>query len=132
MDSVLEIDKIEKHFGFQFPERHRMALLNSSDLIHDLCDFLLPNRTDKMLGLIEQNESLRGNSFDPWPSYLLAFASNGFGDYFAYDLRSDPAPILYIDPDCTVAESLSRKNKDILRYDDFESWYHSYFKNPRR
>ena len=63
---------------------------------------------------------------DPWPDFLVAFASNGCGDYFAYDTRQWPVTIIYIDPDRTVRENLSDTDEDKLRYDSFESWYGSY------
>jgi hypothetical protein len=53
--------------------------------------------------------------------FLVAFASNGCGDYFAYDLRSDPPRIIYTDPDCTVAENLAAEDK--LEYGSFDEWY---------
>jgi hypothetical protein len=118
------IDQVEMRLGFKLPERHKRALLDSSDPIHGACDFLLPRRTEKMRGIVEQNELLRaGGESDPWPEYLVAFASNGCGDYFAYDLRSEPYSIIYIDPDATPHENVA--GEDSLRYDSFESWYES-------
>jgi hypothetical protein len=57
---------------------------------------------------------------DPWPEHLVAFASNGCGDYFAYDLRSDPPAIIYIDLDLTVRENLESPDK--LIHASFEEW----------
>jgi hypothetical protein len=62
--------------------------------------------------------------FDPWPDFLVAFASNGCGDYFAYDLRQYPVRVIYIDPDRPVAENLTQD--DQLAFDSFEEWYVSH------
>ena len=60
---------------------------------------------------------------EPWPDFLIAFASNGCGDYFAYDTRQIPANIIYIDPDNTIEENF--RTSDNIRYDSFEDWYES-------
>ena len=63
------------------------------------------------------------------PPFLVAFASNGCGDYFAYDLRSELPRITYMDPDHTVAENLEAEDK--LEYESFEQWYASRRKRRR-
>ena len=52
---------------------------------------------------------------------MAAFASNGCGDHFAYDLRAQPPRIVYMDPDRTVAENLTAD--DALQFNSFEQWY---------
>jgi hypothetical protein len=52
---------------------------------------------------------------------LVAFASNGCGDYFAYDTRRTPHTIVYIDPDNTVAENLAID--DGYTFESFEEWH---------
>lgn len=117
----MTIDAIEAHFGTPFPERHRRAFLDPEEPIHEACDFLLPSSPYSGLQLVGINEFLHHAHPDPWPVFLLAFASNGCGDYFAYDLRSSPPIIVYIDPDHTVAENLA--SGDMLWYPGFASWY---------
>jgi hypothetical protein len=68
------------------------------------------------------NEFLHAaDNWNRWPSFLVAFASNGCGDYFAYDIRTEPAKIIYMDPDKTVDENLSKT--DGFEFDTFETWY---------
>jgi hypothetical protein len=118
----MNLEQIEEGLGLKLPERHRRAMLDPGDRVHAACDFLLPWRTDKMRDILQENESLHGkDNCDPWPSYLVAFASNGCGDFFAYDLRSEPHPVIYIDPDCTVEENLG--SDDRLTFASFEDWY---------
>src|SRR5882724_5339852 len=102
-----EIEQIERKLGLRIPERHRLAMLDLADPIHEACDFLPLNRTDKLRDIVEQNEFLHSEREDSqWPSHLVAFASNGCGDYFAYDLLAKTYSIIYMDPDSTVEENL--------------------------
>jgi hypothetical protein len=57
----------------------------------------------------------------PWPDFLVAFASHGCGDYFAFDTRSSPPSVVYIEPHGTPEESL--EDPDALLYENFEAWY---------
>jgi hypothetical protein len=118
----MKIADIEAELGLRFPSEHAAAMLDSSDPIHDRCDFLVPESPHALLRILEVNESLHSSDrADPWPSYLVAFASNGCGDYFAYDLRDSPPSILYIEPDWSIDENLS--SLDQLRFSTFERWY---------
>ena len=115
----MEILDVESRLKFTFPARHRQALLDSSDPIHEACAFLT------LSDIVSQNDWIHGSEFgEPWPDFLIAFASNQCGDYFAYDTRQHPASIIYIDPDKTVAENLETPDK--LCHDTFEHWYESY------
>ena len=99
----MDLERIEEFFGMRFPKRHRSAMLDPKDPIHAVCDFLLIHRTQKMLAIVEENELLHSTKHpDPWPRYLVAFASNGCGDFFAYDIRKRPYSVIYMDPDDTV------------------------------
>jgi hypothetical protein len=120
----MELEQAEAQLSISLPNRHRQAMLDSSDPIHDACDFLVPDSPYELLRWAEVNEYLHaaGN----WPPFLVAFASNGCGDYFAYDIRQKPTRIIYIDPDRTVEENLCEEDK--LEYDSFESWYESRFR----
>lgn len=120
----MEITEVQQRLGLGLPERHRKAWEDPADPIHDACDFLLPSSPHELLRVVDVNAFLHAPERpDPWPAFLVAFASNGCGDYFAYDLRRQPAHILYLDPDLTVAENLSAADK--LEYGSFEAWYES-------
>ena len=122
----MELPEVESRLKFTFPERHRQAFLDSSDPIHQVCDFLVLS-VGKHRDIIQENELIHGAGFgEPWPDFLIAFASNGCGDYFAYDTRQIPANIIYIDPDNTVEENLQAHDK--LCYETFEEWYASRIK----
>ncbi len=118
----MELAAVEARLGLTFPERHREALLHSDDPIHNACDFLIPVSPYELLRLVEVNDFLhKATHWNSWPAFLVAFASNGCGDYFAYDVRSQPPRILYVDPDRTVRENLEAEDK--LEFDSFEAWY---------
>jgi hypothetical protein len=106
------------------PERHRQAMQDASDPVHEWCDFLVPESLHSLLRWVEVNELLHAaDSLSCWPSFLVAFASNGCGDYFAYDLRSKPSGVVYVDPDDTIEENLTAEDR--LVYGSFEEWYES-------
>lgn len=105
----------------KFPERHQRVMTDLSDPIHRACVFYAPGG-ERDIGAL--NRRLHSQEvWSPWPDFLIAFASNGCGDYFAYDTRQSPAPIVYIGPDGTPEEQLS--DADALRYDSFDEWYES-------
>jgi hypothetical protein len=104
------------------PADHLLKMRDLSDQIHLACDFLLLESQHELLRINHVNDSLhRPDRGDPWPDFLLAFASNGCGDYYAYDLRTTPSIIRYMDPDQTVEENL-RLSRDRLRLDSFADW----------
>ena len=79
---------------------------------------------NKSLDLVAVNQWLHSPQvWAPWPDFLVAFASNGCGDYFAYDMRQSPPSIIYIDPDATPEENLA--DPEALRYSSFGEWYES-------
>ena len=118
----MELAEAEVAIGMTLPDRHRAAMLDSGDAIHQACDFLVPDSKYELLRLVGVNAFLHAaNHSDRWPPFLVAFASNGCGDYFAYDLRCEPPRIVYIDPDYTVSENLECPCR--LHYDSFEAWY---------
>ncbi len=121
---AMEIAEAEARLGMTLPDRHRQAMLDPADPIHEACDFLVLDSPYELLRWVEVNEYLHAHDhYNPWPPFLVAFASNGCGDYFAYDLRSEPLRIIYMDPDYTVAENLASEGK--LEYESFEQWYSS-------
>ncbi len=66
-------------------------MTDPTDPIHGKMDFLVPESRYEALRWVETNEFLHDQSdWDPWLPFLVAFASGGCGDYFAYDLRSEP------------------------------------------
>ena len=117
----MDWSRIESLIGLKIPEPHKKSMMDPDDPIHDACDFLLPDCKYELLDLVKVNCFLHSRERpDPWPDYLVAFASNGCGDYFAYDKRIESWPIVYIDPYECVSEALVAD--DCLRYPDFETW----------
>ena len=102
------------------PARHQRVMLDPSDPIHKACDFLIETSSNFSLEFSGTNSFLHeAGSWNEWPAYLVAFASNGFGDYYAYDVRSEPPLVIYVDPDRTVEENLLVGE----RYANFDEWY---------
>jgi len=107
-----------------FPEQHQQAMQDPADAIHRACDFLILSSDNRSGNLIAENQRLHSSQVSaPWPDFLVAFASQGCGDYFAYDMRQSPPSIIYIDPDSTPEENLAAP--EALRYSSFEEWYES-------
>ena len=107
-----------------FPEQHQRAMQDATDPIHRACDFFVQSSDNKALDLVAVNEWLHSSDvWAPFPDFLVAFASQGCGDYFAYDLRQSPASIIYISPDATPEERLA--DPEALRYSTFDEWYES-------
>ena len=101
---------------------HWHAIFDAADLIHERCDFLVANSQIRGLDIVQVNDFLHSTDHpEPWPPYLVAFASNGCGDYFAYDTRVEPARIVYIDPDRSIRENLGVD--DAFVFDSFASWH---------
>jgi hypothetical protein len=120
----MELAEAEARLGMRLPDRHRQAMLDAADPIHEACDFLVLDSPYELLRWVAVNGSLHApDHWNQWPPFLVAFASNGCGDYFAYDIRSEPPRIIYMDPDDTVAENLAAEDK--LEYESFERWYAS-------
>jgi hypothetical protein len=91
----------------RFPERHQRAMRDALDPIHRACDFYAPPEENSTLNIVALNDWLHSKQvWAPWPEYLIAFASNGGGDYFAYDFHSSPARIVYIGGERTPEEHL--------------------------
>src|SRR5579859_5168819 len=118
----MTLREIEMRLGIVFPPSHKKALADNADPVHDACDFLVPSSPYEGLLLVNVNERLHASdNWNRWPEFLVAFASNGCGDYFAYDIRTKPPKIIYLDPDRTVDENLSMD--DGMEFDSFEAWY---------
>lgn len=120
----MRIDEAETRLGLKLPLRHREALLDLTNPIHDACDFLLLESPHPLLRIVDVNEDLHDpGRWNRWPEYLVGFASNGCGDYFAYDARSAPYRIHYIDPLETVEESITRGEAEGFTFADFDAWH---------
>ncbi len=118
----MELGELEGRLSIMLPDRHRQVMMDSADPIHHACDFLVPESPYELLQWLAVNEFLHAaDNWNRWPPFLVAFASNRCSDYFAYDTRTAPARIVYMDPDMTVDENLS--NIDGFVFDTFEAWY---------
>ena len=108
-----------------FSERHQRLMLDATDPIHRACDFFVRSSTNnKSLDFVAVNQWLHSREvWAPWPDFLVAFASQGCGDYFAYDLRQSPVSVIYIGPERTPEEQLD--DPDALLYEGFDEWYES-------
>ena len=118
----MDLDQAESRLGVTLSERHQNAMLDPADPIHDACDFLVLDSPYELLRWVDVNEFLHAADHgNRWSPFLVAFASNGCGDYFAYDTRSEPPKIIYMDPDRTVDENL--ETTDGFEFATFEAWY---------
>jgi len=107
-----------------FPEQHQRAMQDATDPIHRACDFFVQSSDNKSLDLLDVNQWLHSSQvWAPFPDFLVAFASQGCGDYFAYDTRQSPPSVIYIDPDATPEEHLA--DPEAVRYASFNDWYES-------
>jgi hypothetical protein len=126
--SLTEQD-IETRLGITLPPRFRLAILNASDPIHQKIRLLGPNR-GRAQSIFEVNADLRALDWKKWPPYLVAFADNGCGDYFAFDARSVPYRIYYIDPLETAPESMDGCEKEGYVFGSFDDWYEHEMSTP--
>jgi hypothetical protein len=118
----MNLHQAETRLGITLPDRHRRVMLDPLDRIHTLCDFLVLDSPHVLLRWVDANEFLHADDrWNRWPTFLVAFASNGCSDYFAYDTRSEPLRIIYMDPDYTVVENLA--NAKEFEFGSFDAWY---------
>ena len=116
----MDISDIETEFGFNFPLPHREDLQDLSSPIHDACDFLIPDGLGS-LDFAKVNRLLRSESHQGWVDRYVAFASNGCGDYYAYDTFTRPYSVIYVDPMDLVADSsVSAKHYDEWREEQLQ------------
>lgn len=113
---------LEAQLGIALPTRHWRAMLDPADPIHGVTDLLLPDTPHDLLRIIEVNRWLHADGGHRWPAFLVAFATTGCGDYFAYDSRTDPMRVVYIDPIGTPEDNLANAN-GTLEFESFERWY---------
>ena len=73
--------------------------------IHEHAVLLVPEGNE-CVNIFSVNEEMRSIDWKNWPDYLVAFATNECGDFFAYDTRTEPYRIHYIDPLETAPESM--------------------------
>ena len=123
-DDQAAIADIEHTLGVTFSEQHRKALVDARDPIHEACDFLVPNSPYELLRIRDVNRDLHSPEHpDPWPAFLIAFASNGCGDYFAIKVGNDGrTSITYMDPDKSVDENLCSDDRS-MDFQTFDEWY---------
>ncbi len=95
-----------------------------SDPIHRACDFYVSSAASNSRDIVALNGWLHSREvWAPWPDFLIAFGSQGCGDYFAYDTRQSPVSVIYIGSDRTPEECLA--DPEALRYGSFDEWYES-------
>jgi len=54
----MDLAEAEARLGSTLPERHRQALLDPHDPVHEWCDFLVPGSPHRLLRWVEVNELL--------------------------------------------------------------------------
>lgn len=69
------------------------------------------------------NADMRAEDWKNWPDYLIAFATNECGDYFAYDTRTMPYRVYYVGPTETVPESIAGCTREGFVFETFDDWY---------
>ena len=116
-----DIKYVEKELDCLLPDElkdiYRTPNLN---LIKRLPTLLWILHHDTM-GILEVNRYLYTRDYDPFPSTIIAFATNECGDFWVIN-KMDQS-IVYIDPDESVAENLLDKE---LCYRDFSEWLKRY------
>ncbi|MEO0345714.1 MAG: hypothetical protein AAF229_05605 [Pseudomonadota bacterium] len=116
----MTLEQIESLYGFQFPDRHRKDLEDRSSPIHSAVEFLFPDDPG-IRDFVRCNEELRSG----WKKAgvnVVAFATQGCGDFHAYDISETPYQVFVIDPTSDVAESLAAaiaQENALERYDEW-------------
>jgi len=113
---------IETRLGITLPSRHLAALLDLSDPIHKRTLLLTPEG-NTCQSIFTVNADLRALAWKQWPDYLVAFATNECGDYFAFDTRTVPYRVYYIDPIGTAPESIAGCEQEGYVFESFDEWY---------
>ena len=60
----MDLADAEARLGITLPERHRQALLDPHDPVHEWCDFLVAGSPHRMLRWVEVNELLHAADSD--------------------------------------------------------------------
>jgi hypothetical protein len=113
---------VEARLGVSLPQSLREVMTDPSDPIHKR-KVLLALEGNCCQSIIKVNEQLRELAWKKWPAYLIAFATNECGDYFAFDSRTEPYRVYYIDPNDTVPESVASNEKSGFVFESFDMWY---------
>lgn len=109
----------EKTLQIDIPLAHRRDLENAKSEIHQACDLLTVDGNEH-LDIVRRNLWLREGSWQGWGPNVVAFASSGCGDFFAYDLNTKPYRVFYVDPLETVEESLTGDSD--LVFSSYTAW----------
>jgi hypothetical protein len=80
----LSIVVIESVSQTRLPERHRAALLDPHDPVHDCIELSGTDEGDHN-NIVATNKDLRSRGWKEWPEHLIAFATRGCGDFFSAD-----------------------------------------------
>jgi SMI1 / KNR4 family (SUKH-1) len=118
----LSVDEIEARLRIRLPIRHRAALLDPLDPVHGR-RLLLTAEGNEVSNIFEINRDILALDWKEWPEHLIAFATNGCGDYFAYDTRSEPYRVYYVGPTDSAPEAIAICEKEGFLFDCFDDWY---------
>jgi hypothetical protein len=121
-----DIEAVESQLGFAFPEAYKRFVQHPDIETIKRLPSLLWYVLHQGVGILDVNRFLRGREHDPYPDQLIAFATNECGDYFCFD--RDTGRVFYIDPDCSVRESLESGG---LSYESFERWLGKHLERDR-
>ena len=116
----MTLEQIESVYGFQFPDRHRKDLEDRSNQIHSAVEFLFPDDPG-IRDFVKCNEKLRSG----WKKAgvnVVAFATQGCGDFFAYDISKTPYQVFVIDPTWDVPESLAAATAQENGLEEYDEW----------
>ncbi|MDJ0710804.1 MAG: hypothetical protein QNJ14_10455 [Woeseiaceae bacterium] len=117
----MTIEDVERELEFTFPLPHRRDIENADDRIHIACEYLLPDGPGRQ-DFLEANRYLRKESWQGWEKPYVAFASQGCGDWFAYDTSIIPYKIFYVDPTERVKDAAAKSGEGTLVLATYEAW----------
>jgi hypothetical protein len=113
---------IEEALGITLPDGYKGALANEADPIHQKITLLGPEGND-VTNILAVNSMARAQPWKEWPPHLVAFATTGCDDYFAFDTRASPYRVYYVDPIDTVPQSIRSCEDQGFVFDSFDEWY---------
>ena len=92
---------------------------------------LLGTDEDDPGSIVRTHRDLLSLGWKRWPEHLVAFATNGCGDFFAYDTRDEPYRVYYVGPIGSAAEQVAACEEEGFVFAGFDDWY-AYVMEPRQ